>query len=98
VSNFYLEGEDRWMPEQNGWLSALGWDPPKPPKRPNWIKVEYTTSPPVGEVAERTSATLREVFGLGANDEVFVKLFSSPIRGDTPTACLADVKRDDSAS
>jgi hypothetical protein len=30
------------------------------------------------------------VFGLGDNDEVFVKLFSSPMRGDTPAACLAD--------
>ncbi len=74
VSNFYLEGEDCWTPEQESRLHALGWECPKPPKRPNWIKVEYTTSPSVDEVARRTSTTLREVFGLGANDEVFVKL------------------------
>jgi hypothetical protein len=98
VSNHYLEGEDRWTPEQESRLLAIGWEPPRPTKRPNWIAVEYSTSPSVEEAAERTSATLTEVFGLGADDMVFVKLFSSPIRGDTPAACLADAKRDDSES
>jgi hypothetical protein len=90
VSNFYLQGEDGWTPEQESRLLALGWEPPKPPKRTNWIRVEYTTSPPADEVATLASTTLREMFRLGADDEVFVKLFSSPIRGDTPAACLAD--------
>src|ERR1017187_803757 len=90
VSNFYLEGEDCWTPEQDGRLAVLGWEPPKPPKRTNWIDVQYTTSPPVDEVARLASRTLKDVFGLRARDKVFVKLFSSPIRGDTPAACLAD--------
>jgi hypothetical protein len=91
VSNYYLEGEDRWTPEQERRLLELGWEHPKPPKRPNWIKVQYTTSPLVEDVASRATATLESVFGLGDDDEVFVKLFSSPIRGDSPAACLADV-------
>jgi len=95
VSNFYLEGEDRWAPEREHRLLALGWEPPRLPKRSNWIDVQYTTSPPVDEVARLASTTLKEVFGLGASDDVYVKLFSSPIRGDTPAACLADAGRDE---
>ena len=95
VSNYYLEGEDCWTPEQDGRLAVLGWEPPKPPKRTNWIDVQYTTSPPVDEVARLASRTLKDVFGLRARDKVFVKLFSSPIRGDTPAACLADAGRDE---
>jgi hypothetical protein len=52
VSNYYLEGVDRWTPEQG--RSAV------------------TTSPTVDEIAERASATLRKVFGLGDKDEVFI--------------------------
>src|ERR1022692_5329130 len=78
VSNYYLEGEDRWTPEQESRLLELGWEPPKPPKRTNWIDVQYTTSPSVEEVTRLAATTLREGFGLRADDEVFVKLFSSP--------------------
>ena len=35
------------------------------------------------------------VFGLGDLDEVFVKMFSSPIRGDTPASCLGTSETDD---
>ena len=31
VSNFYLEGEYLWTPEQDRRLAALGWEGPKPP-------------------------------------------------------------------
>jgi hypothetical protein len=86
VSNYYLEGEDRWTPGQEERLAALGWGAPDPPRRTNWIVVESTTSPPVAEVATRATVTLREVFGLGDGDEVFVKMFGSPIRGDTPAS------------
>jgi hypothetical protein len=95
VGNHYLEGEDRWTPEQESRLLTLGWECPHPPRRPNWINVEYSTSPPVDEVAKRASATLRRVFGLEAGDHVFVTLLSSPLRGNTPAAALADAGTDE---
>jgi hypothetical protein len=94
VSNYYLEGEDCWTPEEDRRLLALGWECPSPPRTTNWINVEYTTSPAVDEVADRAAATLRSVFGLRDGDEVYVKMFSSPIRGDTPASCLADALTD----
>ena len=97
VSNYYLEGEDCWTPEQESRLLELGWECPDPPRRANWIDVQYTTSPPVDEVARLASTTLRDVFGLRTRDKVFVKLFSSPIHGDTPAACLADAGRNEQA-
>ncbi len=95
VGNHYLEGEDRWTPEQESRLLTLGWECPRPPRRPNWINVEYSTSPPVDEVAKRASATLRRVFELGAGDHVFVTLLSSPLRGDTPASALDDAGTDE---
>jgi len=95
VRNHYLDGEDRWTPEQESRLLTLGWECPHPPRHPNWINVEYSTSPPVDEVAKRASATLRRVFGLGAGDHVFVKLLSSPLRGNTPAAALDDAATDE---
>jgi hypothetical protein len=53
VSNYYLEGADRWTLEQQRRLVELGWERLRPPKRTNWIDVEYTTSPPVDDVANR---------------------------------------------
>jgi hypothetical protein len=35
------------------------------------------------------------VFGLGAGDHVFVSLLSSPLRGNTPAAALADAGTDE---
>ena len=95
VGNHYLEGEDRWTPEQESRLLTLGWECPHPPRRPNWINVEYSTSPPIDQVAKRASATLRRVFGLEAGDHVFVTLLSSPLRGNTPAAALADAGTDE---
>jgi hypothetical protein len=86
VSNHYLDGGDQWSDEQEARLLALGWDPPNLPGRPNFINVEATTSPDTRVVCQRAVATLRELFGLGDEDEVFVKLFSSTIRGDTPAS------------
>jgi hypothetical protein len=86
VSNHYLDGEDRWTPEQEVRLLALGWDPPNPPKRPNWIHVEATTSPDTATEGRRALATLRDLFGLGDDNEVLVKMFSSTLRGDTPAS------------
>lgn len=84
ASNYYLDGTDRWSGGQEDKLAALGWERPNPPGRPNWIRVEYTTSPAVAEVVRQAMATLWRVFGLGGDDGLIVKLFSSPNRGDTP--------------
>jgi len=88
VSNYYLAEERWWSRDQEEQLIKLGWEPPEPPKRTNWITVESTTSPPTGLVACRAFATLRFVFGLSLDDTLTVRMFSSPIRGDTPATSL----------
>jgi hypothetical protein len=86
VSNTYLDDGEQWIAEQESRLLALGWEPPNPPRRPNFINVEATTSPDTDVVCQRALATLRELFKLRDEDEVFVKMFSSAIRGDTPAS------------
>jgi hypothetical protein len=93
VSNTYLEGEDRWTTEQEDRLVDLGWERPAP-KRPNFINVEPTTCPETGVVCRRARATLRELFGLNDEDEVFVKVFSSCLRGNTPAGPIYEVDTD----
>ena len=63
------------------------------------LGLTYPAAPLTLETVQvgKAATTLRQVFGLRARDKVFVKLFSSPIRGDTPAACLADVGRDEQA-
>jgi hypothetical protein len=84
VSNTYLEPDDCWTPAQEEGLTAIGWEPPDPPKRPNWLGVEETTTPDIGAVVERALETMTEMFGLEDADEVAVRMFSSPNRGHTP--------------
>jgi len=88
VSNFYLAEDRRWSRDHAEQLIRLGWDAPTPPKTTNWLVVEATTSPPTGLVACRAFATLRFVFGLDLEDSLNVRIFSSPLRGDTPAAPL----------
>ncbi len=75
-----------WSRDQENQLLALGWDAPNPPRRPNFIHVEYTTSPEIDVEFRRALATLSELFGLRDYDQVVVKMFSSSIRGDTPAS------------
>ncbi len=86
ISNCWLEGEDRMTPAQEQRLRDLGWSSPDPPRRPNWTRVEPTTSPDVSGVAQQAAATLGQVFGIGVQDTIRVKLFSSPNRGATPAS------------
>ncbi len=86
VSNRYLEENQKWTPAQEEWLLALGWEPPEQPKRPNWLNIEATFTPDVEQVVRRAMATLRLLFGLEEEDDVLVKMFSSPNRGDTPAS------------
>ena len=72
VSNYYLNGDDQWSGEQEGRLVALGWEPPNPPRRTNFIHVEATTSPDTELVCQLALATMRELFGLVDDDEVFL--------------------------
>ena len=70
------------------------------PKSMCWARTEFTTSPDVGAVAQQAARALREVFGLGDGDKVFVKMFSSPLRGHTPASpSVQEVREpDDNAS
>ncbi len=86
VSNYYLDGDELLSPEDAARLTQLGWETPDPPRRTNWITIHPTYSPPVDKVAQRAMRTLREVFGLTEGDLVLLKMFSSPIRGDTPAS------------
>ena len=54
----------------------------------NRINVQATTAPDIGSVASQALATFRELFGLEDEGPVFVKLFSSALRGDTPAGSL----------
>ncbi len=84
VGNYYLEGDDRLTFEQEAELVRLGWQAPDPPRRPNWLHIEPTTSPDVAVVALQAAESLRRVFDVGHHDEVILKLFGSPRRGGTP--------------
>lgn len=86
ASNHYLRDDHRWTGADSEKLSSLGWRPPKPPDRPNWIGVWPDLSPPVDLVAALSLRTLREVFRLGEDDKVVVRMFSSPNRGGTPAS------------
>jgi hypothetical protein len=94
VSNTYLDDGSRWSAEQESQLLALCWAPPNPPQRPNFINVEATTSPDTDVVCQRALATLRELFELSCDDLVFVKLFPSAIRGDTPASPEYSTEKD----
>jgi type III secretion system-like peptide-binding chaperone len=89
VSNRYLAGSECLSGEDEGRLVELGWEPPNPPDRPNWIVVEPTISPQTASTASQVAATLKEVFNLADEDDVVVRLFSSPLRGNTPASALA---------
>ena len=84
ISNHWIEGDSRWTSEEEDRLQDVGWLHPDPPHRPNWLRVESTTSPDVARIAERCVDTLRRVFGVREEDALDVKQFSSPNRGSTP--------------
>jgi hypothetical protein len=94
VSNHYLSEEHHWSREQEEQLLALGWEWHIRPYLTNWIDVQATTSPVIGPIAERTRTTLSEVFGLRDHDLVFVKMFSSAIRGGTPASAQYTTEED----
>ena len=86
VSNHYLRGNDRWTGRQEPHWSAWDGSALIHQRRPNWIHVEYTTSPAVAEVAAQAVESMRQVFGLDRWDRLNVRLFSSPNRGSTPAS------------
>src|SRR5580700_9367918 len=89
VSNRFLAGRERLSSEDEGRLVELGWEPPNPPNRPNWIVIEPTMWPQTASAASRVASTLKGVFKLADEDIVVVRLFSSPLRGSTPANPLA---------
>ena len=84
ISNYWIERDTRWTSEEEDRLQDLGWLHPNPPHRPNWSRVESTTSPDVARIAQQCVDMLRQVFGVGEEDGLAVKQFSSPNRGSTP--------------
>jgi hypothetical protein len=97
VSNHWIEGNFRWTPEQERQLQDLGWACPDPPGRPNWLRVESTTSPDLPGVADQAVQTLQQVFGIQDEDSLKIKQFSSPNRGGTPATPRYVVEQVDSA-
>ena len=77
---------ERLSPDEEHLLEQLGWNPPELPSRPNWQKVEATTSPDVTGTADQAVRTLRDVYGVGSADRLALTLFSSPRRGGTPAS------------
>ncbi len=67
-------------------LEALGWEGPQDAGRPHWMIVEAILAPDVTEVARLCLETLRTVFHVEANDQIDVRMFSSPKRGATPAS------------
>ena len=96
VSNHYLAAEHHWTRAQEEQLLALGWEWHIKPYLTNWINVQATTEPDIESVADQALATLRKLFGIGDEGLVCIKMFSSPLRGDTPAAPIYEVEVDQS--
>jgi hypothetical protein len=86
VSNHYLSDDHHWSRSEEELLLASGWKWHIKPYLTNWINVQSTTTPDIASVANQALRTLRELFPMGADDKLLVKMFSSSIRGDTPAS------------
>jgi hypothetical protein len=64
----------------------LGWEWRVKPYRTKWINVQATTTPDIAFVADQTLRTVRELFAMGHDDKVLIKMFSSSFRCDTPAS------------
>ncbi len=95
VSNHYLAAEHHWTRPQEVQLLALGWEWHIKPYLTNWINVQATTTPNIGSVTHQAVGTLRELFGLEDEGLISIKMFSSPLRGDTPAGPLYEVEVDE---
>jgi hypothetical protein len=89
VSNNFLEGPDRLTAEEEAELSAIGWNKPRLPAKPNWWSVQATIYPDTAKLAGLVLGTLGSVYGLCGPDLVTCKLFDSPRRGDTPASSMS---------
>ena len=89
VSNNFLEGQDRLSAEEEEALSAIGWNEPRLPAKPNWWSVQATIYPDTSKLADLVLGTLERVYGLCGADLVIGKLFDSPRRGDTPASSMS---------
>ena len=80
------EGTKELSPGIDEKLTGLGWDPPHPPSRPNWRRVEATINPDIAAVADQAIRTLREVFEINGNDQLVLTMFAVSKRGSTPAS------------
>ena len=88
-SNNYLEGSDRLSAEEETELSAIGWNEPRPPDKPNWWAAWATIHPDTRDVAHLLLGTLEAVYALRGAELITCRLFSSPLRGSTPASRAA---------
>jgi hypothetical protein len=86
VSNHYLHEEHQWTRSEEERLLTLGWEWHIKPYLTNWINVQATTTPDVVSVADQALRTLKELFAMCDDNELFVKMFLSSIRGHTPAS------------
>jgi hypothetical protein len=93
VSNAYLAGDECHSEKNEELLTKLGWGRPSPPDRPNWWRVEATTSPSIEDVARQAVRTLREVFGVGDEDRLEIVTFDLVDREGTPASQQIDDRR-----
>ena len=94
VSNHFLADEHHWSRSEEERLLALGWQWHIKPYLTNWINVQSTTTPDIASVQDQALRTLRELFAMGDDDKVLVKMFSSSIRGDTPASPEYSIEED----
>lgn len=78
VSNVNLWGDELLSPADEERLRALGWQEPDLPERPNWWRDEVQLGD-VQCVSEAAITVLHEVFGVGDEDALRIKLFRSPL-------------------
>jgi hypothetical protein len=70
-SNLFLNEDQQFTPTQECELRLLGWNDPLPPEVPNWF-FEVNSAAELDDLAEMTTRTLREVFGLHNSGQVYV--------------------------
>ena len=84
-SNNFLEGSDRLSSRRRRRSSPSDGRNPVFPTKPNWWAVQATIHPDTKEVAQPGSRDVRGDLGLCGTEMITGRMFSSPIRGNTPT-------------
>jgi hypothetical protein len=89
-SNLFLNEDQQFTPAQECELRLLGWSDPRPPQVPNWF-FEVNSAQELDDLAEMTTRTLQEVFGLQDSDQVYVS-FNDVAVGAPAVLCPGAVR------